>query len=115
LWRGLRDLVHEPWSLWPILAGDYLRTGTSRMYQTFRFALQDDVLNKCQSVKVPTLIVRGEHDAIAPACWVEQLATVIPNSSVAEIPDGTHASNYSTPDELARMVRNFVDRQPEPS
>ena len=60
LWRGLRDLVHEPWSLWRILARDYLRTGTTRMYRTFRFALQDDVLSKCPSVTVPTLIVRGE-------------------------------------------------------
>ena len=46
LWRGFRDLVHEPWSLWRILARDYLRTGTSRMYRTFRFALQDDRLEQ---------------------------------------------------------------------
>ena len=113
LWRGLRDLVHEPWSLWRILARDYLRTGTSRMYRTFRFALQDDVLNKCPSVMVPTLIVRGGHDTISPARWVEQLASVIPNSCAAEIPEGTHAANYSTPDELARLVRDFVNRPGE--
>ena len=37
MWRGLRDLVHEPWTLWRILARDYLRTGTRRIYRTFRF------------------------------------------------------------------------------
>ena len=26
MWRGLRDLVHEPWTLWRILARDYLRS-----------------------------------------------------------------------------------------
>ena len=115
MWRGLRDLIHEPWSLWRILARDYLRTGTIRMFRTFRFALQDDVLAKCPRVSVPVLIVRGEHDAIAPARWVEQLASVIPNSYAAEIPEGTHAANYSTPDELAGLVRDFVNRQQEPS
>jgi 2-hydroxy-6-oxonona-2,4-dienedioate hydrolase len=115
MWRGLRDLVHEPWSLWRILARDYLRTGTARMYRTFRLALQDDLLNKCRSVRVPTLIVRGEHDTICPTHWVEQLASAIPNSYAAEIREGTHAANYSTPDELARIVRTFANRQPEPS
>jgi len=115
VWRGMRDLVHEPWSLWRILARDYLRTGTLRMYRTFRFALQDDVLSKCPSVTVPTLIIRGGRDTISPSRWIEQLAGVIPNSCAAEIPEGTHASNYSSPDELARLVRGFVNRQFEPS
>lgn len=113
LWRGLRNLVHEPWSLWRILARDYLSTGTIRMWQTFRFALQDDVLRKCRNVMVPTLIVRGGKDTISPARWVEHLASVIPNSCAVEIPEGTHATNYSTPDQLARLVRDFVNRQSE--
>ena len=115
MWRGMRDLVHEPGSLWRILARDYLRTGTLGMYRTFRFALQDDVLSKCPSVTVPTLIVRGGKDTISPSRWVEQLASIIPNSCTATIRQGTHASNYSTPEELARLVRDFVNCQPEQS
>ena len=108
LWRGLRDLMHEPWSLWKILARDYLRTGTRRIYRTMRFALKDDVLKKCPSITVPTLIVRGSYDSIAPARWVEELRRVIPNARTAAIPEGTHATNYSTPDELERVVSHFV-------
>jgi pimeloyl-ACP methyl ester carboxylesterase len=108
LWRGLRDLVHEPWSLWRILARDYLRTGTRRMYGTFRFALRDDVLEKCAAIAAPTLIVRGGYDTIAPARWIENLARIIPNAELAEIPHGTHASNYTVPDELARLVKEFA-------
>src|SRR5689334_4843817 len=74
MWRGVRDLVHEPWSLWGILARDYLRTGTNRVYRTFRFALQDEVLEKCQAVFAPTLVVRGSRDPIAPERWVKELA-----------------------------------------
>ena len=88
LWRGLRDLVHEPWSLWRILARDYLRTGTRRIYRTFRFALQDDVLKKCPAITAPTLIVRGSYDTIAPARWVEELASVIPKRTYGRHPKG---------------------------
>ena len=108
LWRGLRDLVHEPWSLWRILARDYLRTGTRRMYCTFRFALLDDVLKKSSAISAPTLIVRGGYDTIAPARWINELARMIPKASAATIPEGTHASNYSAPDELVGIVRGFL-------
>ena len=78
LWRGLLDLIHEPWSLWRILARDYLRTGTRRIYRTFRFALHDDVLRKCLTITAPALLVRGGYDTIAPARWVEEIATTMP-------------------------------------
>jgi pimeloyl-ACP methyl ester carboxylesterase len=110
LWRGLRDLVREPWSLWRILARDYLQTGTRRMYRTFRFALDDDLLTKCPHIRAPTLIVRGGYDTVAPARWIEELARMIPDAQVAVIPNGTHASNYTAPIELARLVRDFAQR-----
>jgi 2-hydroxy-6-oxonona-2,4-dienedioate hydrolase len=112
LWRGMRDLVHEPWSLWRILARDYLRTGTRRIYRTFRFALQDEVFEKCPAITAPTLIVRGGYDAIAPARWVEDLARVIPNARAATIPEGTHAANFSAPDELALISCDFLNCLP---
>ena len=111
LWRGLRDLVHEPWSLWRILIRDYLRTGTRRMYRTFRFALQDDLVGKCPNVRAATLIVRGGYDTISPARWIEELAGMIPDAEAAVISDGTHASNYTVPDELVRLTMAFVHRQ----
>ena len=73
LWHGVRDLIHEPWSLWRILLHDYVRTGTWRMYRTFRFALQDPVAEKSQGISVPTLIVRGTLDTIAPSAGLKNL------------------------------------------
>jgi 2-hydroxy-6-oxonona-2,4-dienedioate hydrolase len=114
LWRGLRDLMHEPWSLWRILARDYLRSGTRRIYQTFRFALHDDVLKKCPTIVAPTLIVRGGYDAIAPARWVEEIANRVPNGRVVTIAGATHAANYSAPDDLVRVAREFLMSLPVP-
>jgi 2-hydroxy-6-oxonona-2,4-dienedioate hydrolase len=112
LWRGLRDLIHEPWSLWRILARDYLRTGTRRMYRTFRFALRDDVLKNCLTISAPALIVRGGYDTIAPARWVDDMANTIPNARVVTIAGGTHAANYSAPDDLVRVASDFLMNVP---
>jgi pimeloyl-ACP methyl ester carboxylesterase len=114
LWRGLRDLIHEPWSLWRILARDYLRTGTRRIFRTFRFALQYDVLKECASITAPMLIVRGGYDTIAPAPWVEEIADRMPNARVVTIAGGTHAANYSAPDDLVRVAREFLMSLPVP-
>ncbi len=108
LWRGLRDLVHEPWSLWRILARDYLRTGTRRMYRTFRFALHDDMLAKCVTITAPTLIVRGGYDTIAPERWVKELANRVPNARAVTIAGGTHAANYSVAADLVGVTREFL-------
>jgi len=108
LWRGARDLVHEPWSLWLILALDYLQTGTRRMFRTFRHALDDAMERKMPLVRAPTLIVRGSHDPIAPQRWVEELAGLMPGSRLAIVQHGTHATNYSSPMELTRIIDDFL-------
>jgi 2-hydroxy-6-oxonona-2,4-dienedioate hydrolase len=110
VWRGIRDLIHEPWSLWRILIRDYLRTGTWRMYRTFQFALRDNVVEKCPGLAARTLIVRGSFDTIAPTRWIDELAVLIPNATTAVIPGGTHASNYSVPDALVDIARGFLNR-----
>lgn len=109
LLRGIRDLVHEPWSLWPILARDYFQSGPLRTLQTLQFALRDRVEEKCPLISAPTLLVRGSYDTIATECWLDELARLIPTAHAATIPGGTHAANYSVPAELARLVREFID------
>ena len=108
LWRGLRDLIHEPWSLWRILARDYLRTGTRRMFETFRFALNDRMAEKCPQVVAPTLLVRGSLDTIAPTRWLAELAMLIPDARVVVIPGSTHAAHYSTPEEVVHALLAFL-------
>ncbi|HEY2895371.1 MAG TPA: alpha/beta hydrolase [Pirellulales bacterium] len=109
LWRGFKDLLREPWSLWAIIARDYLSTGTVRMYQTFRHALDDHIEQKIARVRAPTLIVRGSRDAVVPRRWVAELASLTPHARVVEIEGGTHATNYSRPEELARATARFVE------
>ena len=108
-WRGVRDLRHEPWSLWSILARDYFASGTRRIYRTCRYALNDPVEHKLPLVCSPCLIVRGSRDPLAPQRWVEQMVQLLPDSHLAVIAGGTHAANYSSANELAQLTRVFLN------
>ena len=106
--RGCRDLWGEPWSLWRILAADYLVAGTRSMYQTLRYALEDPIEQKFPLMQAPTLLVRGSRDPIAPQRWIDEILAALPCGWSTVIPSGTHAANYSTPDELVKVACNFL-------
>ena len=107
-WRAVRDLMGEPWSLWPILARDYLDTGFRRLIRTLRFALADPVERKLAGVNCPTLVIRGDRDTIVPQRWVEEVVQLLPKGKLIVIPRGTHATQYSSPDELAVAIESFL-------
>jgi pimeloyl-ACP methyl ester carboxylesterase len=108
LWRLLRDLRHEPLSLWFIQARDYLRFGPRWQWRTARHMLRDHIEDKLLLVPVPVLLVRGERDPIAPARWLARLSRLAPDASLATIPDAGHAVNFSAPAPLADAVEAFL-------
>ena len=75
---------------------------------TLRYALKDPVREKLPHVGVPTLVVRGSRDPIAPQPWVEEMVRLLPRGRLLVIPGGTHAANMSAPDALARGVHQFL-------
>jgi pimeloyl-ACP methyl ester carboxylesterase len=106
--RGILDLVGERLSLLPILVTDYLSAGPLRCVRTLQHALTDPLPSKLPAVRPPTLVLRGAFDPIAPRRWAERLASLLPRGRFAVLPHAPHAANYSTPEELVRVVRAFV-------
>jgi pimeloyl-ACP methyl ester carboxylesterase len=71
--RWLATAAHEPpWQL-PTLVRQYRRTGWVGMTRTMDEALHDRIDLTLHGVTCPVLIVRGRHDHIAPARWVDDL------------------------------------------
>jgi pimeloyl-ACP methyl ester carboxylesterase len=58
------------------------------------------------SVEAPVLVVRGEHDRIVPQAWAEEVARLARGR--LEVLPGGHALNFTSPEELARVVRSFL-------
>src|SRR5205085_4510541 len=96
-WRLLRDIRHESVVSVATQARDYWACGLLRTLGTFRAALADRIELDLAQARLPMLIVRGEHDQIAPQRWVEQLAQLVPGAQLAVIPDAPHAANYDAP------------------
>ncbi len=110
--RGLLDLLGEPFSYWPLLTYDYLVAGPIRTIVTLHYAVQDPVAAKLAHVQVPTLVIRGTRDPIAPQRWVEEMVLRLPHGQLRDIRGATHVANYSAPDALARAIREFLGDSP---
>jgi 2-hydroxy-6-oxonona-2,4-dienedioate hydrolase len=108
LGRGALDLLGEPLSYWPLLLIDYLRAGPLRTIYTLQYAQRDPVVEKLPRVRVPTLVVRGSRDPIAPQRWAEEMVRLLPAGRLLTLSGATHVANYTAPDRLTRSVRQFL-------
>jgi pimeloyl-ACP methyl ester carboxylesterase len=60
------------------------------------------------SITVPTLVLVGERDAIAPLALSQEIAAAIPGARLEIIPDAGHVSNADAPDRFNAMLREFL-------
>ena len=59
-------------------------------------------------IKVPTLIIVGEHDAVTPPDAARKLHEHIGGSKLVVIPDAGHISNMESPDAFNGAVAEFL-------
>lgn len=106
--RLLRDIPWEPPSLLPLNLRDYAVCRPTRLWRTYRFALNDAIEQKLPSMSLPTLVVRGGRDPIVSQRWAEEAAALLPAGALAVVPGAGHAVNYNSPAKLTSLVRSFV-------
>ena len=107
--RLLRGVPFEGPSLGVILAVDYVRMGWRRLRQELEAMMAYHFEERLRHVAVPTLVIRGEHDAVAPSEWAERVAAHLPaGSRVVTIAPGAHAVHYRAPDAVASEILDFL-------
>jgi 2-hydroxy-6-oxonona-2,4-dienedioate hydrolase len=115
LWRLALDTFREAPSQPFIVAYDYFVFGPRRLWQTFKHAAADPFESKLPAVHVPTLLVRGERDPIAPQHWVDTILRSLPQAELLVIPGAAHSVNYMAPEALASAVLGFMRRDGRPA
>lgn len=70
----------------------------------------DELIEKYQEIKLPTLIVWGRQDQIIPLKVGELLARDIPNSTLHIIEQCGHVPQEEKPEETIPIVREFLER-----
>ncbi len=103
------DFFREPPGLMWIIFQDYLICGPPRVIATAAYALSDALEDWVKLIKCPVLVVRGQHDPIAPPRWVKQITALLPEGRWAVIPKAGHAINYSAPDQLAQLINGLIE------
>lgn len=109
--RFIAGGLHERPSMTPLLVRDYWRMG-ARLPAEFRAMVAHRIEDVLPQIAAPILLVRGEHDAIAPRRWLDELAALAPGAKLAAIRGGGHAVHYARPDETLNVVVPFL-RAPE--
>jgi 3-oxoadipate enol-lactonase len=79
---------------------------------TYRRALEAlvtfDRRTHLPQIRVPTLVLAGEHDRNAPPAVMKKMADAIPNSTYLEMRGIGHLQNLEAPDEFDGLLLNFL-------
>ncbi len=74
-----------------------------------------DYRSMLREVRMPTLVLWGEHDTVTPRALSEELHALIPGSVLRVIPDAGHISNLDNPEAFNAALREFIERVDTPS
>ncbi len=80
----------------------YAQMGLRRYLATVRQMMKDEPLKHVAEVRIPVLVLRGEHDAIVPLDVARQLAGPLPQGHFTSVTDAAHALQYHS-------CQDFVD------
>ncbi|PTB22049.1 alpha/beta hydrolase [Trinickia symbiotica] len=106
-WR--QNAPYNPPELDTISHESYRKSGYLRILRTFQYALDDALETKCQRIRVPMLVVRGQHDPICHESWAEDLAARFPAGRIVLIPRQAHTIVYTGPAALASVAAQFIE------
>jgi 3-oxoadipate enol-lactonase len=76
-----------------------------------RGVLIPDFSPLCKDVKVPTLVICGEHDKITPVAFTSDLTRLI-DGAIERIIPGGHLGAIDEPETISRPLIEFLDAQP---
>lgn len=106
-WYLLRDLIGErPTVLWRG-AREYLHGGP-HLIRKMRATIVHEPEKAYGRVSAPTLVVRGQHDPLAPMTWCREIVDAMPDARFEEIPDHGHGTLISDSASAAATIRRFI-------
>jgi pimeloyl-ACP methyl ester carboxylesterase len=67
-------------------------------------------VDRLPSLKVPTLVLRGEHDPLVGSEATDELAAAIAGSESATVAEAGHLVNLDQPGRFDAVVLDFLER-----
>lgn len=71
-------------------------------------AARPDMTSSLPQIKVPTLIIVGDEDAISPPAEMQAIAAAIPNAEFVVIPNSGHMTTMENPEAVNASLARFI-------
>ena len=71
-------------------------------------ALGDGLEAKLKQIAVPTLVVRGSRDVLAPQAWAERIVDLLPQGRLLVMPGLAYTIIYTAPAVFVDAIRPFL-------
>ena len=71
-------------------------------------AVRPDMTSLLPSIRIPTLVLCGEHDSISPVAEMKIIAEQIPNAKFVVIPNAGHMAPMEQPETVNAAIRQFM-------
>jgi pimeloyl-ACP methyl ester carboxylesterase len=71
-----------------------------------------DAAGQLDQIRVPTLVLTGDHDVLVPRAYGEALRTGIAGAEMMVVPDAGHLCTIEQPQVVTRTVAAFLERYP---
>jgi pimeloyl-ACP methyl ester carboxylesterase len=116
IYRGVAQMalagLREPPRMFPIALADYAHYGIIPSVDLLWSMLHYPTLERVRKLVLPTLVVLGSRDPLVSERAVSARAVELPHVTAAVIEGAAHAINFSHPDQLAHLVRCFLEGRP---
>jgi pimeloyl-ACP methyl ester carboxylesterase len=109
-WRLFQDTLREPPQVNYVVLGDYVRSSKRWYLTTVPEMVGHRLEETLAKIDVPTLVMRGERDPIAPREWIAELGMACPGARVAEVPGEAHVMMFRRPRTVAGYCLELAAR-----
>jgi pimeloyl-ACP methyl ester carboxylesterase len=111
----LRELRTISPSFLPVLIADALRAGPLTLWRAANALMLADLRPKLAQIRAPTLVIWGEHDALVPIAFAQQLAKYLRYEELAVIKGAGHVPMWDRPQPFNRVLTEFLLEDEQPS
>ncbi len=71
-------------------------------------AVRPDVISLLPGIKVPALVIVGEHDVISPPAEMKAIAEALPNATFVQISNAGHMAPMENPADVNQAIHRFL-------
>jgi pimeloyl-ACP methyl ester carboxylesterase len=104
----LYELRYISPSFLPVLLADALRAGPLTLWRAATALMLADLRPKLAQIRAPTLVIWGEHDALVPLAFAQQLAQYLRYEELVVIKGAGHVPMWDRPQDFNRVLTKFL-------